>query len=60
MILEVGKEYEAIIYEEIKMNSVKVKDIMEIENVFTFIKEVFISDKNIGKELKENIVVERG
>lgn len=60
ILLAVGKEYEATIYEEIKMNSVKVKDIIEIENVSSFIKEVFISDKNISNELKEDIVKEMG
>lgn len=56
MELELNKEYEAVIFEEIRTNVSKVKDIIEINNISTFIKEVLANDKNINNKIKENIV----
>ncbi|HEY8890195.1 MAG TPA: AAA family ATPase [Clostridium sp.] len=60
MQLELGKEYEAYIGEEIGGKAFRVKQISEINNISTFIKETLASDRNISYQIKEHIMKEIG
>lgn len=60
MELEINKEYEAIIVEEIETNVSRVKEITAINNITTFIKESLYNDRNISNQIKDNIINDIG
>ena len=55
-ILDLGKEYEALVSEELEDKAFRVKEIAGIYNVGTFVKEALLNDRKISNEVCENIV----
>jgi exodeoxyribonuclease V alpha subunit len=54
--LVINKEYEAIVVSEVKEKVLSVKEIKEVGNISTFVKEALANDKKITKEDYENII----
>ncbi|MDU6039862.1 MAG: AAA family ATPase [Clostridium butyricum] len=53
--LVINKEYEALVILEVKAKVFRVKEIKEVDNIGTFVKEALVNDKKITKEDYENI-----
>lgn len=53
--LVINKEYEALVISEVKAKVFRVKEIKEVDNIGTFVREAFSNDKKITKEDYENI-----
>lgn len=53
--LVINKEYEALVITKIKDKVFRVKEIKEVDNIGTFVKEALVNDKKITKEDYENI-----
>lgn len=53
--LVINKEYEAVVIAEVKAKVFRVKEIKEVDNIGTFVKEALANDKKITKEDYENI-----
>ncbi|OOM09451.1 AAA family ATPase [Clostridium saccharobutylicum] len=54
--LVINKEYEALVISEVKAKVFRVKEIKEVDNIGTFVKEALANDKKITKEDYEDIV----
>ncbi|NNU78160.1 AAA family ATPase [Clostridium estertheticum] len=57
--LDLVKEYEAI-FEENVDKDFRIKEIVEVYNVSSFVKEALASDRNISNQIKEHIMKEIG
>ncbi|WP_160691647.1 AAA family ATPase [Clostridium sp. C2-6-12] len=53
--LVINQEYEALVILEVKAKEFRVKEIKEVDNIGTFVKEDLVNDKKITKEDYENI-----
>lgn len=53
--LSANKDYEALVISEVKAKVFRVKEIKEVDNISTFVKEALTNDKKITKEDYENI-----